>query len=661
MHSPFDIRFLEAANFACVVVADTHHMLAGAEGGAEFASRSRQSARAEQAIRLAASLRVDCAFHLGDLVQEFPGTRGFAASVEEVRACFAREGWQPIIVAGNHDVGDKPDATMPTEPVTAEGLRGHEERFGPSWHSLDRGPFHLVVLNSQLFNTTHPERAAQQQWLEADLASAAGKRILIFLHLPPFLHEPDEPGLGHYDNVGEPDRAWLLGLCRRFAPEHVFAAHVHWRFRSRLGRTTFETAPSTSFTRPGFGHLFVSTSAPEQGRDDAPKLGFLLLRGVDARLDVHLIRTRGELLPAEPASHPAPSRLVTRTTAGLPHSPLGVSLAGPLANVTEVPEAWPSAIRQRVRNDYPLLALEELGVRHLRAPLHDLADTLQQERLALMQAAGCTLTATAIWEGPEVLTRFEARGQAAETWELRLPGGAVPREALRWLLECARANEKRVALSPVLPNERVPGKQHRRTRCAYYVSELRGLSEELERLALHVDRVLICSEPGQAPCGFYRSLASLPELPALGKVDLFVVAAPVDPASAAYEQAAHLFGAAPRPEARVYFSPLVELDRTMDRAAGLLDTLCNPQPAFHALRCLNTLLFHRDVAWTDPGDGAEGWHIVSRDHAAALRRDADGFPVLHLWDRAGEQETVCMLAAGTTRVILRDARRLDPE
>ena len=40
-------------------------------------------------------------------------------------------------------------------------------------------------------------------------------------------------------------------------------------------------------------------------------------------------------------------------------------------------------MRQPVRNDYPLLAAQELGLRHLLAPVSDLVDPLQRERLGI--------------------------------------------------------------------------------------------------------------------------------------------------------------------------------------------------------------------------------------------------------------------------------------
>ena len=54
----------------------------------------------------------------------------------------------------------------------------------------------------------------------------------------------------------------------------------------------------------------------------------------------------------------------------------------------------------------------------------------------------------------------------------------------------------------------------------------------------------------------------------------------------------------------------------MDVSHGLLDTLCNPRPAFHALRCLNTILYGSGALDArEPGelacDGVRGLQFVA--------------------------------------------------
>ena len=240
----------------------------------EFPSRAQQSQRAGAALRLVAALEPDFVVHMGDVVQEYPESAGFVPALDQALEQMAACGVQPHWVAGNHDLGDKPDPTMPTHPVTDEGLDAYHRRFGPSWYSFDYHDLHLVVLNSQILNTGLPAEEEQRTWLEADLAAHAQMRIAVFLHLPPYLHNPAEPHLGHYDNIGEPARTWLLKLLATHQVAWLFAAHVHFSFCEQVGDLYYRTVPSTSFSRPGLSHLFSSAPPPEQGRNDQPKLGF---------------------------------------------------------------------------------------------------------------------------------------------------------------------------------------------------------------------------------------------------------------------------------------------------------------------------------------------------------------------------------------------------
>jgi len=486
----FDRSLLREAIFEFVVLADTHYMRDPAGKAVEFNSRLKQTRRAETALRMAAALACPFVVHLGDLVQEYPDTEAFPLAMDEAIEQLKRSGITPYHVAGNHDVGDKPDPTMPTRPVTEESLAAHETRFGKSWYSFDHGDCHFIVLNSQIFNTRLPAAALQQRWLEDDLAEQRGRRTFVFLHLPPFLCRQDEPSVGHYDNVGEPARYWLLQLVRKSRAEMLFAAHVHCSFIDRIDDTRYLICNSTSFTRPGFPHMFASAAPPDRGRDDAAKLGFYLLRVFEERTDTHFIRTHGiEQLP--PATHPPVRRVITRTTATLPQSPLGVTLRHPLSSVVEIPLAWPSSIRQRVRNDYPLLSCLELGVSAVRVPASDLSDPLQAGRLAILRDEGVGIVATAIWSDAldigALLHEHQAR---VDTWELQLAGTAWPSTVqLRQLREC-QAGEALISLSAVIPDETIEGKQHPRTRFGFRPDELPELDQRLGAADCAVQRVL---------------------------------------------------------------------------------------------------------------------------------------------------------------------------
>jgi 3',5'-cyclic AMP phosphodiesterase CpdA len=605
----FDRSLLPPARLELVVVADTHVMPDPGPERQEFESRRHQTARAEQALRLIAALEPACVVHLGDLVQIPIESPAFGAVAAAAEAQLRRHGLRPRHVAGNQDVGDKPDPTMPTVPVTAAALAAFHERFGPSWQSWDAGELHCVTVNTQIMNTGSPEEVAQRAWLEADLAANDGRRVCLFQHLPLYLFDEHEPDLGHYDNLGQPARAWLIDLARRHRIELIFSGHSHWSFFDRIASTRYFVTPSTSFTRPGFSEAFSSAPPAEQGRDDVAKLGFFLVRlQEDGGLRVHLVRTNGE------EAGDGEGRLLTRRSADLPGSPLGLTLRHLLAPTGSVPIAWPSVVRQPVRNDYPFLSSLELGARHLRVPASDLDDPLQRRRLALLREEGVAVTASCLWT--------DAGAPAVERWrglidgvELRRTGALAPSSA--GLAAIARHRDALgvpVTLSPIVAREQVAGKQLPRARLGYHLAELPALDAALGASGARVDRVL-CTVPSDArPWEVMLAARSRTPLTAIGAVDWLVELTGRDDRAQAARAAEALFAGALLDDARVYLEPLIDLDRTMDSMHGLLDRACNPRSAYQVVRCLNTILF----AAPEPRQPEES-HAVRGGRALASR------------------------------------------
>ena len=112
-------------------------------------------------------------FHLGDLQQEYPGHASFDAGRQAAIRQLDDAGFPMQMVAGNMDIGDKPDPTMPAGWVRPEWLAVWHEDFGPSFRSFDEGGVHFVIVNSQLLNSELPQRDEQRMWLEADLEAHA--------------------------------------------------------------------------------------------------------------------------------------------------------------------------------------------------------------------------------------------------------------------------------------------------------------------------------------------------------------------------------------------------------------------------------------------------------------------------------------------------------
>jgi predicted phosphodiesterase len=622
----FDTSFLPDALFEFVVVTDTHYMLDPGEKPLEFESRRKQSRRSGVALRQIASLDTDLVFHLGDLVQEYPETERFRLAVSEAMDQLEQCGVSVRHVAGNQDIGDKPDQTMPCLPVTPESLDYYHRICGPSWYSFDKEGVHFVILNTQILNTTLEQAGEQKSWLENDLKGNRNSRIFLLLHLPPFLYGPEDPDIGNYDNIGQPDRSWLLGLIEEYKVELMFAAHVHFSFYNRLGRVRFYNVPSPSFTRPGFSHLFASDAPPEQGRDDTPKLGYFLCRVFGDRVDVHLVRTWGAMeLPGDQVSES--SRLVTRSPRGLSSSPLGLSLLHPIAPTVEIPVAYPSIIRQRVRNDYPLLSCLELGITRVRFPASDLADAIQRTRLCALRDEGVKLIPFQLWSGASTFReQMNAHAEIIDEWEIQIPGSCQPPRDLAETISSKLCVP--VSLSSVVPGEREQGKQHPRTRIGFPVAYLEKLNQQLESQQISVDSVL-CRLPGEEAWDQISEVLKLNTLTNISRVDISLELKSLDDREIALASAESLFATALAPGMKIYYQPLIDFDRTMDITHGLLDALCNPRPAFNVLRCLNTILFSHPerlngVSGSRPAPGIamleaheRSWYLITSSEAIA--------------------------------------------
>ena len=124
-------------------------------------------------------------------------------------------------VPGNHDVGNEP---------TPESISAYRKNIGPDYYSFREGPVYGIVLDSSYFKApdkVREEAAKQETWLTAELekAQASGMMPVVFLHIPLFLKEPDEPD--QYFNTPLETRRRILALLHRYNVRYVFAGHLH--------------------------------------------------------------------------------------------------------------------------------------------------------------------------------------------------------------------------------------------------------------------------------------------------------------------------------------------------------------------------------------------------------------------------------------------------
>ena len=130
-------------------------------------------------------------------------------------------------VAGNHDVGNVP---------TEENIKRYMGDFDRDYYAIEHKSVFAIVLNSMYLHSPQHvlDRAANQKsWLEQKLAEAKRKKyknILVFLHHPLFLNQPDEPN--QYFNIPIETRMSYLELFKKYGVSHIFSGHYH---RNALG------------------------------------------------------------------------------------------------------------------------------------------------------------------------------------------------------------------------------------------------------------------------------------------------------------------------------------------------------------------------------------------------------------------------------------------
>lgn len=374
--------------FRFAVVADTHTRPEAGDLSSPWEVNKLANGRCRFVAALVKRMAPAFTIHLGDVVHPVPVLPSYHGAAQAALEIFADLGHEIRYIPGNHDVGDKPFKANPAGRVTAEAVELYRRYFGAPYASFDHEGCHFVLINSPVLNSGLACETEQKPWLERDLEAHRGKRIFLFTHYPPYVLEPDEPS--NYDNLDEPGRGWLLDLVKRYSIEALFAGHVHNFFYHRHGATDCYVLPATSFFRQDYAELFRVEAAPEHGRNDAEKLGFLTVDVYDAGHVARIHRTNGETLAPGAALAPATEQVPSCHPRERRPAPLGVHLRHPWAEVTEFPYNGPmdEFLRKRARNDYTLMTLWELGVRRLRLPIADLMGAETRSRMAALRTMG---------------------------------------------------------------------------------------------------------------------------------------------------------------------------------------------------------------------------------------------------------------------------------
>ena len=593
--------------FSFAVIADTHMRPERGDNSSPWAVNKLANGRARYVVQRVNGLNPDFVIHLGDIVHPVPVLPTYERAARVANRELAKLNAPLHMIAGNHDVGDKPNPSMPAASVSDYGLRLYRKHFGRDYYSFDYQGCHFTFINAQILNSGLRSEAAQEKWLAEDLRKNAGKRLFLFTHYPPYIMAPDEAW--NYDNIDEPKRSWFLSLIRKHRIEALFAGHVHNFFYNIEGQTECYLLPATSFFRQDYSELFRIEAAAEHGRNDADKLGFFM---VDVYPNTHvprIYRTGGRTLKPRETLKKEKPRLRGRHTKEAVVAPLGVHLRHPWCEVTEFPYNGPmdEFERKRVRNDYTLMALWELGVRKLRVPVSDLMDAARRKRMRALKAIGHRFTFFSFGVPDDAVATVIRRNRGlVDSYEVILPwqDSAKAIEGLRGL-------RAKTGVTVNVANVESSAHKHAQgSKFSHFVSY--GFqSDELEL----IDGFLRRRNGRQAADGFvFRfglAASAWTAIPQFGQIaadrDIGAVVnirlADENPAkyneddpAIANRVAEAMVAAAATPGVEVFLDTFVDLDRGYFPRHGLFDRRFNPRPASFVYRHLMSALNERPSA-----------------------------------------------------------------
>ena len=409
--------------FTFVVVADTHVNEGEHTSTSPYATNHLANPRVRHVFAEIAVMRPVPRFvvHLGDIVHPVPSLPAFHDAVARFKAIASQLPVPLHVIPGNHDVGDKTVDWMPAEQVCDDFLATYRNAFGADFYSFDESGVRFVMLNSLLLNSGLADEARQREWLERQIDAAGDLRVFLFMHYPPYIYRADEPS--NYDNVDEPARTWLLAQIAKPAVEAVFAGHVHNFWYHRAGEAEMYLLPSTSFLRHDFSEFcqVVPPAESEYGRDDAAKCGYFRVDVFDDGHVAYAVRSHGRERRPNESSEMRPRRhLAHPKTSGFGNA--GVELRHPWTESMPITATGGAQEfgRKRARNDYPLLALWEMGVRLCKVPAVDVLESESRDRMRHMARVGHRYVVTVVGAPNETLVEAAAHDTGVFAYEANL-------------------------------------------------------------------------------------------------------------------------------------------------------------------------------------------------------------------------------------------------
>ena len=616
-------RDLGKCLYSFVVIADTHVDLENGLSSSPFPVNALTNKRTRYCIEDIARLDTELGalapkfvLHLGDLIHPVPSMPTYAEAADDFKEILDRLDIPVYSLPGNHDVGDKPVDWAPAGVVQEDYLALWERHFGKHFQSFDFGDCHFVLINAEVINSGLALEAEQKTWLEQDLATHADRRIFLCLHYPPYLTQPRETE--NYDNLGEPGRSWILGLLARHDVEVLFAGHVHHFWYNRYSGTNCYLLPSTSFTRQDYSEMFRIVPPPEaqDGRNDQAKVGYFLVFVYENGHVCHLRRTDGRMLSRGKRLEASPPRIATYHTREIGDTTLGFDLRHPWAETTEIAPsgALDEFHRKRMRNDYPTLALWDMGVRNLRIPLHDFENAEVRDRIRAMVFMGHRFTVISQGvPGPDDQQLLIDHQVMISRWEI-----ALAPHRIEQALPAVRAVKAAASFPILLASLRTKADIVKHGE-PYFHRITYGFipadREEIERLTTRPEIAGLFSGfvfrvgRGDEP---WARISEVDDLACDLGIDASVIVFmgdnnpanhQCDDLANANRMAEALAAAAVNPRREVFVDTFMDLDRGHSVRNGVIDRHCNPRLGYRVTRTLHAVINGLPTPLEEAGNG----------------------------------------------------------
>lgn len=221
----------------------------------------------EQLVKNSADRNPNAALYIsmGDLVDNGEQAYQWRTWLDSIKPLSARIPLAPTL--GNHEMYTldwkmrEPRAYLNYFDVPSNG----NTTFDRHYYSYDYGDVHYVVLDTQLYESTHEDNHdvhhpdlydVQVQWLRQDLASNTKKWTVVLMHRDPFQYAFNRPGASRAAGFDE-EGVLFMPIFDEFNVDLVLSAYLH-SYRNRGHVRNFE--------RDASGPLYILTGIAGDAR-----------------------------------------------------------------------------------------------------------------------------------------------------------------------------------------------------------------------------------------------------------------------------------------------------------------------------------------------------------------------------------------------------------